>query len=202
MTLPPIAIFHVDTVSPSGFHEFRESISRSRLQVAIIPREPPGPMASLEWLTPTVVIGFIASAYFGGFLQELGKDHYTIVKQQFRKLYRQVAGPEAPEVKIISSSGKSAKVQKYSLYFSVVGETSTGLKLKLLIPQSITQTDYETMIDRFLDYLEEVNSEHPKQTLLKKLQESNPIGRTALLVYDNETRTIAPIDPRTGEIIR
>ena len=202
MTLPPIAIFHVETVSPEEFSEFRDSVSRAELQVSIVSREPAGPMAGLEWLTPTVVIGFIASAYFGGFFQELGKDHYSVVKHQFQKLYQKVAGPEAPEVKIVSSAGKLGSSPKYSLYFSVIGESPDGVKLKLLIPRPISKTEYDLMIELFLNYLLAINSQDTNPEILRKLQESNPIGRTALLIYDKESGHIEPINARTGETVR
>ncbi len=109
-------------------------------------------MAGIKWLMPTFVIGFVASAYFGGFFQEMGKDHYVLVKEQFKKLYLKVAGPETPNVKLMGSEGKVNKVQPYSLYFSMIGEGPNGLQLKLLLKKPSTQAEYERSVDRFLIY--------------------------------------------------
>ena len=49
------------------------------------------------------------------------------------------------------------------------------------------------MIELFLDYLQAINSQDTNPALLRKLQESNPIGRTALLIYDKESGQIAAI---------
>ena len=72
---PQIAIFHVNIIPSAEFEEFRRVTSVPGVDVQIVELDPPGPMAGVEWLMPTLVIGFVASSYFGGFFQEAGKDH-------------------------------------------------------------------------------------------------------------------------------
>ena len=136
--LPKIAIVHVNTVPGEAFDEFRLATTSPEVEVQVIAVEPPGPMAGVEWLMPAVVTGFIASAYFGGFFQEMGKDHYVLLKEQLKKLYRKVAGPDAPEVRLVGTKGKVKEVQPYSLFFSLMGEVPDGLRLKLLLKRQIS----------------------------------------------------------------
>jgi hypothetical protein len=150
---PLIAIFHIDTVPGGTFDEFRQVTTSPEVDVQVIAHESPGPMAGVEWLMPAFVTGFVASAYFGGFFQEMGKDHYLLVKEQFKKLFPKVAGPEAPDVKLVGSAGKIKADQPYSLFFSLLGEGPNGVRIKLLLRKSISQSEYERCVDMFLDHL-------------------------------------------------
>lgn len=199
---PFIAIFHVNTVPSTTFDEFLRVTSSPEVNVQVIAHEPPGPMAGVEWLMPAFVTGFVASAYFGGFFQEMGKDHYLLVKEQFKKLFPKVAGPEAPDVKLIGTAGKVKPGQPYSLFFSLVGEGPNGVHIKLLLKKSISQSEYERCVEMFLDHLRDLNSGKLNESSWQRFQAVRPSGRTVLVVLDEETNEIVPIDPRTGELAR
>jgi hypothetical protein len=199
---PQIAIFHVNTVPSQAFDEFRRITASPEVDVQVVAVDPPGPMAAIEWLMPTVVIGFVASAYFGGFFQEMGKEHYLLVKERFKRLYPEVAGPDSPDVKLIGSGGKVREVQPYSLYFSLVGEGPNGIRIKLLLKRPIPQTEYDHCVEVFLDLLRDLNSAKLSESSQRRFQAVTPIGRTILVVLDEETDEIVPIDPRTGELAR
>ncbi|VVE28564.1 hypothetical protein PIN31009_03499 [Pandoraea iniqua] len=151
---------------------------------------------------PTLVIGFVASAYFGGFFQEMGKDHYLLVKEQFKKLYQKVAGSHAPDVKLMSTQGKVKEVQSYSLYFSLVGETPSGIRLKLLIKKPITMAEYERCVDCFLDLLRDVNLGTMGEAMRNRLESTIPLGRMIVVTYDEKLDQVVPIDVLTGEMKR
>lgn len=199
---PQIAIFHVNTVPSAEFEEFRRIASAPGVDVQIVELDPPGPMAGVEWLMPTFVIGFVASSYFGGFFQEAGKDHYLLVKEQFKKLYAKVAGPDAPEIKLIGSAGKVKPVQPYSLYFSFVGQGPNGVSVKLLLKKSLSQTEYDQSVEAFLDFLRNLNTDSLDAEEKRRFQSVTPMGRTILMVYDETTREVVPINPRSGELVR
>ena len=200
--LPKIAIVHVNTVPGEAFDEFRLATTSPEVEVQVIAVEPPGPMAGVEWLMPAVVTGFIASSYFGGFFQEAGKDHYLLVKEQFKKLYAKVAGPDAPEITLIGSAGKVKPVQPYSLYFSLVGQGPNGVSVKLLLKKPLSQTEYDQSVEAFLDFLRDLNAESPDAETTKRFQSVTPIGRTLLVVFDETTKEVVPINPRSGELVR
>ena len=200
--LPKIAIVHVNTVPGGAFDEFRLATTSPEVEVQVIAVEPPGPMAGVEWLMPAVVTGFIASAYFGGFFQEMGKDHYVLLKEQLKKLYRKVAGPDAPEVRLVGTKGKVKEVQPYSLFFSLMGEVPDGLRLKLLLKRQISPAEYDRCLDAFLDLLEELNSGKTTDTVRRRFESLAPMGRTMLVAYDDTLDEIVPLDPRSGELKR
>lgn len=197
---PKIAIVHVNTVPGDAFEEFRLSTTSPDVEVQVIAVEPPGPMAGIEWLMPAFVTGFIASAYFGGFFQEMGKDHYVLLKEQFKKLYPKVAGPTAPDISVVGTKGKVNEVQPYSLYFSLMGEGPNGLRVKLLLKKQIAPAEYERCVDVFLDLLKDLNSGSMTDAVRGRFDSVVPMGRTVLVVYDDTLDEIVPIDPRTGEL--
>lgn len=199
---PHIGILYINTIPGDEFEEFKRVVSASGANVQIVERDPPGPMAGVEWLLPTVVVGFVASSYFGGFLQEMGKDHYLLVKKQFKKLYRKVAGPDVPDVKLIGSAGKVKPVQPYSLYFSLVGEGPNGLSIKLLLKKPISQAEYEQSLEAFLDLLRDIGDGSLSEEASKRFQSVTLMGRTLLVVFDETSKEIVPIDPRSGELVR
>ena len=199
---PQIAIFHVNIIPSAEFEEFRRVTSVPGVDVQIVELDPPGPMAGVEWLMPTLVIGFVASSYFGGFFQEMGKDHYVLLKEQLKKLYRKVAGPDAPEVRLVGTKGKVKEVQPYSLFFSLMGEVPDGLRLKLLLKRQISPAEYDRCLDAFLDLLEELNSGKTTDTVRRRFESLAPMGRTMLVAYDDTLDEIVPLDPRSGELKR
>ena len=199
---PHIVILHVNTIPGDEFEEFRQVVSASGADVQIVERDPPGPMAGVEWLLPTFVVGFVASSYFRGFLQEMGKDHYLVVKEQFKKLYAKVAGPDAPDVKLVGSPGKVKPVQPYSLYFSLVGEGPNGLSIKLLLKKPISQAEYEQSVETFLDLLRDISAGSLNAKAKRRFQSVTPMGKTLLVVFDETSKEVVPIDPRSGELVR
>lgn len=199
---PQIAILHVNTIASDEFDEFRQIVSASGLDVQIVERDPPGPMAGIEWMMPTLIVGFVASSYFGGFFQEMGKDHYLLVKEQFKKLYTKVAGPDAPDIKLVGSAGKVKPVQPYSLYFSLVGQGPNGISVKLLLKKPISELEYEQSVEAFLNLLRDMNTGALNEETSRRFQSVTPMGKTLLVVFDEATREVKPIDPRSGELVR
>ncbi len=197
---PKIAIVHVNTVPSETFEEFRQVTGSDEVDVQVIAVDPPGPMAGIEWLMPAFVTGFVASAYFGGFFQEMGKDHYALLKEQFKKLYPKVAGPDAPDIKLVGTKGKVKEVQPYSLYFSLVGEAPNDVRLKLLLNKQIASTEYERCVELFLDLVRDLNSGTLSDAARRRFEPIAPMGRTILVVYDEASDEVVPIDPRTGEL--
>lgn len=199
---PQIAILHVNTIPSDEFEEFKQVISLSGLDVQIIDHAPPGPMAGVELLMPTLVVGFVASSYFGGFFQEMGKDHYLLVKEQFKKLFAKVAGPDAPDVKLVGSAGKVKPAQSYSLYFSLVGQGPNGISIKLLLKKPISQFEYEQSVEAFLNLLRDMNTDSLDKETIRRFQSITPMGKTFLVVFDETTQKVIPINPRSEELVR
>jgi hypothetical protein len=193
-----IGLLHEDQIPEVFFQEFEESITAPGL---IFKREtrPSGvPFAGIEWLMPTVVLAYVAKPYFESFLKEMGKDHYDLLKKGFNKLYERFAGPRAPDVKIAATQGKSSKDQPYSLFFSVVAEAPDGIRLKLLIPRPIEQTEYEIAISRFLDLVQSTYGGDVPEDVAKTFKDAPITSGTVLVTYEVAAGKLVPVDPFAG----
>lgn len=193
-----IGVLHEDQVPDVLFQEFEESISAPGL---IFEREtrPSGvPFAGVEWLMPTVVFAYIAKPYFESFLKEMGKDHYDLLKKGFNKLYEWFASPRAPAVQVAATHGKASKDQPYSLFFSVVVEAPDGIRLKLLIPRPIDQSEYEIAISKFLDLVQSAYSGDINEDIAATFQNAPVTSGTVLVTYEAATGKLVPVDPFAG----
>ena len=192
---PHLAVFHVATVPAEFFADFTDSVRADRLEVLVQTRPSGVPFAAIEWLMPTAIVAYLAKPYFESFLKEMGKDHYGLVKQGLKKLYARVAGPDAPEVALVSTAGKIPKDQPYSLFFSVVLEGPEGNRFKLLIPRPISELEYEVAIGAFLDFADRLHSKRLDKGTVAAFEDVPHVGGTVLVVYDVEAKTLKPIDP-------
>jgi len=105
MKPPQLAILHNTSIPREAFAEFEKLVAAEKLDFRIEPREEAGPFAGIEWLIPTAVIVYISKSYFDGFLKEMGKDHYALLKAGLKTLRTKLLGPEAPKVTIVSFLG-------------------------------------------------------------------------------------------------
>ncbi len=192
---PHIAIFHVDSIPANTFADFTQLISCDELNLQIESHEESGPYAALEWLLPTAVIVYISKSYFDGFLKEMGKDHYNLLKAGFKKLSEKVIGPSAPKITLLGSSGKISKEQLYSPVFSVLAEIDSEIKFKLLISIDSSQEEYEQGIQAFLAFLYDFHLYKLDSGMIEILNSAQVINGVILLAFNQETKAIEVIDP-------
>lgn len=197
---PSLALTYSRPISAEVFAELQGLLDSAGTPVQIEERDAPGPQAGIEWLLSTAVIFFLGKAYFDGFLKEMGKDHYALLKQGLKSLYERLVGPEAPGVTILSSAGKANAAQKYSLLFSLLAEAADGLRFKLLIQQSATREEYEATVAAFIDFLNAFHARTLDPEVVEELGKVRVVGKTMLLAYSPEHRRIVPIDPLQGRI--
>lgn len=141
---PHLVVSHLENIPPDYFSDFTETVKSEELELSVQARESGIPFAGIEWLMPTAIVAFLAKPYFESFLQEMGKDHYALVKKGLKKLYPRVASLDAPEATLVASAGKVNKAQPCSLFFSVVFEGPQGKFFKLLVPRPIAEQEYES----------------------------------------------------------
>jgi hypothetical protein len=193
--LPMLALSYSRPVRAEVFAELKALLATAGTPIEIEERDELGPQAGLEWLLPTAVILFIGKAYFEGFLKEMGKEHYDLLKQGLKSLYERLVGAEAPLVTIVSSAGKTRATTQYSLVFSLLAEAADGLRFKLLIRQGATQEDYEAAVAAFIDFLEAFHAKTLSPQVINELSRVRVIGRTLLLAYSAEHNRVVPVDP-------
>ena len=195
MHKPHIAILHVKSVPADAFNDFTQTISSENLDFQVESREDGGPFAALEWLLPTAIIVYISKSYFDGFLKEMGKDHYNLLKMGLGKLRKWAVGPSAPKVTLLGSSGKITKEQPYSLVFSALAEADSGITFKLLIQTGISEQEYEDSVKAFLDFLFAFHAGTLNANTLESLSSTRVVSGTLLVAFNHTTKVIEPIDP-------
>lgn len=201
MRSPHLAIVYVDWMEEDLFHDLVENVVDERLELLVESRESEV-YASVEWLLPTAAVIYISKSYFDGFLKEMGKDHYALLKKGVKALWAKMLGPKAPELDVVSSPGKVSREQPYSLVYSIMAETGQGSRFKLLFPRGLSESEYEHTVDAFLDFLAKFHSQELDAATQNELKSARVVGGTLLLVYDsalNSIRTLDPIRRGTGE---
>lgn len=190
-----IAIVHVESIPVELFAGFTEAVSTEKLDLQVQSREDGGAFAALEWLIPTAVIVYISKSYFDGFLKEMGKDHYNLLKSGLKQLKDKVVGPVAPKVTVVGSSGKISGQQPYSLFFSVLAEAESGITFKLLVQTDSSPEQFERSIEAFLEFLSAFHEHTLDNSSVEKLATSRVVGRTLLLTFSTATNQIEIVDP-------
>src|SRR3989304_5481468 len=109
MNLPQIGISYIDSIPEEIFLEFRDNIFDQNLDLRIEPRSDGDTHAVVEWLLPTAVVVYFAKSYFDGFLKEMGKDHYQLLKKGMNLLRRKLLEDSGHKITLISTQGKVSK---------------------------------------------------------------------------------------------
>ena len=193
--LPALAISFQAPAKESDFDEALRLLKSEDHEILIEEREPSGPFAGLEWLIPTAVIFFIGKAYVDGFVKEIGKDHYNLLKKALKTLWVKLVGPQSPALTIIGTAGKVRASPEYSLLFSLLAEAPDGLRFKLLIRSYASQDEYQATIDAFIDFLDAFHTGHLSPELVAEMKEIRVVGKTLLLAYDRVAKRMRPVDP-------
>ena len=192
---PQLTLIYTENVPPAVFDDFIEAVSAPGLDLVLESRSPDGPFAGLEWLIPTGVMLFIGQGYFNGFLNEMGKDHYAVLKSGLKSLRDRFS---SVRVTLVGTPGKTSDDQPYSLFYSIYFEYPTGRRFKFLVPNGATgDPAAERAMDAFGDFLAAAyrGELDPEQT--DTLSRARAFGGTVLLAFNPETGWIEPIHPVT-----
>ena len=194
-TSPQIAISHIDSIPEEIFSDFVRAIYTDRLRLDIESRKDGVIYAGLEWLIPTAVIIYIGKSYFDGFLKEMGKDHYNLLKVGLKALREKLLGPAAPQMTVMSSPGKTTQNQPYSIVYSIVAEGDGSLRFKLLLQREASELDYDEILTAFLGFLEAYHAHATEAAVVANLEAPRASGGIVLLAFNLETKALEVIDP-------
>jgi hypothetical protein len=190
-----VALSYQKEILPDEFDiidDFIQLVSAPRLRLIIDEREKDTLYAGIEWLLPTAVVLFICKSYFDGFLKEMGKEHYHLLKNAIKILSKRVLGPTGPRVvRVTSGKGKVPKDDYYSLVFSVVADVGGRKNIKLLIQRDVSQQECEEIIDTFMDFIDSFHNKTVDIKLLEALETCR--GRTFLMAFNRHTKTIEQV---------
>lgn len=193
--LPSILVSYRQPAIESDFDQLSELLASGGTSVRLEERGDSGIYAGLEWLLPTAVVVFIGHSYIDGFVKEIGKDHYALLKKGLHSLYAKFVGPKSPELIVMSTAGKTRAAGDYSLLFSLLAEADDGLCFKLLIKKSATEAEYEATVSAFVTFLDAFHGRTLAADVLQELRTTRVVGRTLLLAYDSDKKRVVPIDP-------
>jgi hypothetical protein len=151
--------------------------------------------AGVEWLMPTQVVVFLAQAFVGAIVAELGKEGYKKLRSALLALY---AKSSQLHITRVSSKGKIAADPIYSLAFSIVVSTNDELIFKLLIQRELTPEQAEEAVSAFLELVAAFADGTVPPDTLHRLEQTPTMGRTLLLAYDFDARRIVGVGPFPG----
>lgn len=191
---PHLAVVHVDWLPAEDFDGLIDDVSHDGLELLVQSRENEV-YAGIDWLLPTAAAIYISKSYFDGFLKEMGKDHYGLLKKGLKALWGKMLGPRAPKPTVVASPGKISKDQPYSLVYSIVAEVGDGRRFKLLLPRDIDQEEYEKTIDGFLDFLEKFHARNLDAPTMEQIGSTRVVGSVIPLVYDTSRHGVRALDP-------
>jgi len=195
MSLPQIAISYQNSISQSIVDEFAAAISHPKLDLRTESRDD-SVYAVVEWLLPTALVIYIGKSYFDGFLKEMGKDHYLLLKKSLIKLKSKLR--DFSFIKTTATAGKIAKEPIYTFTFSIYAEADNDQRFKLLIQNNITDIEYEEIIEAFLNFIASYNDKTLAQAILNKLSVGDPSSKTLLIAYNFQKRELEPIEVKRG----
>lgn len=191
--LPHLALAYDDRIPVELVSGFSSIAADERLAIRIESYPSRGPQAGLEWLLPSLVIVFIAKAYFDAFLKEAGKDHYHVLKSAVGRLWTALAKAGIRAVPV-TAGGKTVD-ETYSLVLSVIAEAKDGRRFKLLIQNSTQSEQLEAAIVLFLKFLEAYHAAQLDEEMTRALADARVVGGTILLAFETERQRLRPVDP-------
>lgn len=154
-------------------------------------RIPGGPFAGVELYLPAAVGLFIASSYFGGIIGKIGEEHYLSLKKAAKRLWRQSS---RLNIRMVGTPGKLSAVPKFSVAYSVTGETAHNVSFKLVLRCDIHGAEAEEAIDAFLDMLRDLHAGALDENNFAALLTYRPVGGTALVTFDPTTKQIVSVN--------
>lgn len=191
MKKPDICVLFEESISSELFEDFENNVKTEGLKLVVESREPSGPMACIEWFLLPVVAACISKSYFDGFLKEMGKDHYQLMKESLSKLTKKVIHTPRIEPVLFSTKGKIATHNPFSLAFSILAEAEDGYTFKLLIPKLNSNDDYGLIANRFMDFLSDYHAGLKTLESIGYISEGQrPISNIIFVHYNSDNDSI------------
>ncbi len=195
MIKPDIGILHIDSLSSELFESFVNSVKKEQLSIIIQDRPGNTPYACPEWFIPAAVVAFVGKSYFDGFLKEMGKDHFYILKNHLSELTNKLMSKPRIEPIMMGSKGKLSTNNPFSNGLSIQSETNDGYALKLLLPKADGNTDYSMHIHHFMMFLSDYHNGIRDLSSIGSPDELSAIqGGFVFVHYNEESQQIEWVD--------
>ena len=96
---------------------------------------------------------YIAKPYFEAMLQELGKEHFQLLKKKLSDIGTDTIKKRRIEPTLLATPGKLSGNNPYSHSFSIMVESPEGFTFQLLIPKYEESCDYQSLVNKFMDFV-------------------------------------------------
>lgn len=153
MQKPDIGLIFEENLPDEIFREFEIGVKADGLKIIVETREPMGAMMCAEWFIFPTIMAYIGKSYFDVFLKEMGKEHYSLLKDKLSKLTDKAMSEPRIEPTLFATEGKISSNNPFSLACSIHAEAENGKVFKLLLPKHNNNSNYKLIVDRFMDFI-------------------------------------------------
>ncbi len=133
------------------------------------------PVASLEWIVPSLVAVYIFKPYFESFLKEAGKDHYLMLKNKINDILSKTEKLKVREITSSKIVDEMNNQYTQSKAVSICIETKGKIQIKLLYDNRLDLDTWQKATTNFLnlveDHYEGLNEGNPLTNYLNELDE-------------------------------
>jgi hypothetical protein len=153
-SLPHIGLTFPENFPDQIIERYKTELSADGLDLQIRKISFGGPYASIEWAIPTLIGVYILKPYFDGFLKEMAKDHYIILKNWLKKI-----SSETRDIKITTfaagqSKDKLDNSNSQSKIFSIQSQTNQEQQIKFLFDEKFSSEVWNFGIDNAIALLD------------------------------------------------
>lgn len=185
-------------IGKEEFDDLKVSLSELGYDIEVSEHSSSGPYASLDWLIPTGIGLLIAKPYFETFLKKAAEDHYSLLKEVFKKnLYPKSINPERNEFKLVTTGGVE-KDTFFTLHFSIytrLSSSSGDITLKLMFPKKCSNEYFNNAIEKYTNFLSIYIGNGTEAELADKLVELDSGRRwTKILWLNDRSQEIELVD--------
>lgn len=189
-TPPQLGVLLYDALPDSFEADLLADLATEGLNIPI-QRIPSGPFTGIELYLPAAAMLFVTTAYFTGFLQKAGEDHYELVKRGAKALWKRASRLRVTQ--IASAPGKISNTS-FSLTYAIMGNVAPRLNFKFIVRAEIEEAEAEDGICAFLDLLRAIHADQISEADLEALLTYRPVGGTVLVTFDPKARQIIPVN--------
>lgn len=188
---PHLGLVVTDDMPDILIDKIIEDIKDTGVDLQIQKRPSMQVMASIEFASPTVIIAFVATAYFTSLIGEAAKDHYPIVKGWLKKLANGSRNIKVTTITADMSSLKTRKDYSQSKAVSMAFQIKDGRTIKLLFDLQLNEKQWDNAIENLMDLVLDNYQRYPMDKLTQKLTG---------IREDSRFKVYAIINRETGEL--
>ncbi len=183
-----IGIVCTDEFPDIIINKFIEDIKSEKLRIEIRKFHYGIVASAFDWALPTMISVYILKPYFESFLQELGKEHYQLLKTWLTNVSIDSRKIKAVTLRATKASQKETFSDTQSKAFSISLITKDDRSIKVLFDLELNDILWNNAVDQILDLLLDNYENFPNDMLTKKLSElTNNKDSGIFVIIDNES---------------